>query len=540
MRGHRLILLTVLFLAATLRFVWLDRVPPSLSWDEVSIGYNAWSILKTGKDEYGTPHPLLFRSFEDYKLPGMVYSVALSEKVFGLNEWGVRFPSALFGTLTVLFFYFLVKILLKNFKAKEKYSLFATFLFAINPWHINFCRQCFEANASLFFVVSGVFFLLQSLEKRYLLPAAAFFLAGSLYFYYSARVVVATILITFAFLFASFIRKNIAWVVGGLILGGILLLPLLPGFFSSGGFSRISQVNILNDSLLVGRMDSYAQLISQHHNAWWARLIYNRRTALLETLFDNFLKNLSLEHIFNSGTLTVGLLYHWELPFFILGLYFLITIREKWKWIVIAWLLSGTLAGALTTNQPNSLRTLINAPIFVLISSLGPIYLWEKKRLVKKIPLVFFSILMTIFFARFLVLYFDYLPKTHSLTFGDGYKQLAETLKEEKENYDSVWITGEYWRPYIHLLFHLKYDPQEYQKSGSLDGFDIFRFGRASWDKEGVSLGQVKLAKLSNGKTLFVLSGNDYNLQKANGTNFRKPTPLNGLFKESVFWLTEL
>lgn len=540
MRNHRLILLTILFLATALRFVWLDKVPPSLSWDEVSIGYNAWSILKTGKDEYGTPHPLFFRSFEDYKLPGMVYSVALSEKIFGLNEWGVRFPSAFFGTLTVLFFYFLVKELFKNFKSKEKYSLFATFLFAINPWHINFCRQCFEANVSLFFVVAGVFFLLQSLEKRCLLPLAALFLAGSLYFYYSARVVVATILIVYALVFASFMRKNFAWVVRSLILGGIILLPLLPGFFSSGGFSRISQVNILNDSLLIGRMDSYAQLIDQHHNIWWARLFYNRRLALLETFFGNFLKNLSLEHIFNSGTATVGLLYHWELPFFLLGLYFLVTIKEKWKWIVITWLLSGTLSGALTTNQPNSLRTLINAPIFVLLSSLGFIYLWEKKRLVNKISTVFLSILITIFFARFLILYFDYLPKTHSLTFGDGYKQLAETLVVEKESYDRVWITGDYWRPYIHLLFHLKYDPQEFQKSGSADGFDIFRFGRASWDKEGVPLGQAELAKLINGRTLFVLSSGEYNLQKENKTNFRKATPINGLYKENVFWLTEL
>lgn len=540
MKKYHLILLAILILAALLRFDWLNKVPPSLSWDEVSIGYNAWSILKTGKDEYGLPYPLLFRSFEDYKLPGMVYSVAVSEKIFGLNEWGVRFPSAFFGTLTVLFFYLFVKELFKKFKAKERYSLFASFIFAINPWHISFCRQCFEANASLFFVVTGVFFLLKSLETNYLLPVSAIFLSVSLYFYYSARVVVLAILLAFVLVFANFIRKNIAWVLGSLILGGIILLPLLPSFFTSGGFSRISQVNILNDSLFIGRMDSYTQLIDQHQNAWWARLIYNRRVALLETFFGNFLKNLSLEHIFNSGSLTVGLLYHWELPFFLLGLYFLVTIKEKWKWIAIAWLLSGTMAGALTTNQPNSLRALITAPVFVLITCLGLVFLWEKRVFVSRKACLIFSGVVLIFLVRFLVLYFDYLPKTYALTFGDGYKQLAETMEVEKDSYDTIWITGDYWRPYIQLLFHLEYDPGEYQKDGQPDGFDIFKFGRASWDKEGIFLREAKLTELVSGRTLFVLSNGDYRAQKARGTNFKKSQSINGLYAKDVFWLTEL
>jgi hypothetical protein len=35
------ILISILVLAAGLRFYKLDKVPPSLNWDEVAAGYNA-------------------------------------------------------------------------------------------------------------------------------------------------------------------------------------------------------------------------------------------------------------------------------------------------------------------------------------------------------------------------------------------------------------------------------------------------------------------------------------------------------------------
>ena len=111
---HRYILIGILCIAAFLRLWHIESVPPSISWDEAAFGYNAWSVLKTGKDEYGKTYPLLFESFGEYKLPGMVYTVALSEALFGLNEFGIRFPSALFGTLTVLVLYLLTKEYIKK------------------------------------------------------------------------------------------------------------------------------------------------------------------------------------------------------------------------------------------------------------------------------------------------------------------------------------------------------------------------------------------------------------------------------------------
>ena len=103
------ILIPVILLAAVLRFYQLGQNPPSLDWDETAHGYNAYSILKTGRDEYGYKFPLYFRSFDDYKPPIYTYLVVPAVAIFGLNDFAVRFPSAFLGVLAVLFTYLMVK-----------------------------------------------------------------------------------------------------------------------------------------------------------------------------------------------------------------------------------------------------------------------------------------------------------------------------------------------------------------------------------------------------------------------------------------------
>ena len=109
------LLILIIFLAFFLRFYKIDEIPPALYWDEASLGYNAYSILKTARDEHGQFLPITnFAAFGDYKPPGYIYFTVPSIAVFGLNEFAIRFPSAFFGILTVLLAYFLTKRLFEN------------------------------------------------------------------------------------------------------------------------------------------------------------------------------------------------------------------------------------------------------------------------------------------------------------------------------------------------------------------------------------------------------------------------------------------
>ena len=112
----RIILIFIVGLAFGLRFYNVWDNPPALSWDEVSIGYNAYSILKTGRDEHGRFLPIdTFVGYGDYKPPLAIYITVPFVALFGLNELAVRLPSVLFGTLTVLLTYFLVQELFRGY-----------------------------------------------------------------------------------------------------------------------------------------------------------------------------------------------------------------------------------------------------------------------------------------------------------------------------------------------------------------------------------------------------------------------------------------
>ena len=108
----KLLFAGIIFTAIFLRFWQLGSNPPSLTWDEVTWGYNAYSLGIDGRDEFGRFLPLDYlESFGDFKPPVYAYLAIIPVKLFGLNEFAVRFPSAFFGVLTVLATYFLVKTL---------------------------------------------------------------------------------------------------------------------------------------------------------------------------------------------------------------------------------------------------------------------------------------------------------------------------------------------------------------------------------------------------------------------------------------------
>jgi 4-amino-4-deoxy-L-arabinose transferase-like glycosyltransferase len=129
MKKNNILLFIVIFtLGIILRFWQLGRIPDSLNWDEASWGYNAYTIAETGKDEYGVSFPLSFKAFGDFKQPVYIYLDAIAIKIFGLNAFAVRFPSALFGSLAIIFVFLLVYELFKTNKfAKQLAYLLGQF-----------------------------------------------------------------------------------------------------------------------------------------------------------------------------------------------------------------------------------------------------------------------------------------------------------------------------------------------------------------------------------------------------------------------------
>ena len=196
----RFILPLILVVAFVLRVTWLDKYPAGFTPDEASFGYDAYSILKTGNDQWGHTLPIVLESFGDFKSPLYAYLTIPSVAIFGLSKFAVRLPNALLGTLAVLVVYLLTKELFKD----KKLAVVAALMLAISPWHIMLSRGAFEANLTTFFLPLGI---LLFLKERYTL--SAIILGLNLFTYHSAKLVTPLIVGFMVFLYRDRLKVEV-------------------------------------------------------------------------------------------------------------------------------------------------------------------------------------------------------------------------------------------------------------------------------------------------------------------------------------------
>jgi 4-amino-4-deoxy-L-arabinose transferase-like glycosyltransferase len=156
-----MVLMGIVLIGGWLRMVGLDKNPPHLGNDEISIAYDSYSVRVTGKDEYGISWPLSFRSHRDYKAPLYAYLNMPFNYIFGNNEYGVRFLSALVGTIMIL-----LMGIMGTKLGGEKLGLLAAGLLALNPKSIFVSRMAYESNLAALLVMVGVYLIYLFKEKQ--------------------------------------------------------------------------------------------------------------------------------------------------------------------------------------------------------------------------------------------------------------------------------------------------------------------------------------------------------------------------------------
>ena len=242
MKFNKIIFLVVitliLLIGGYLRLANLTNNPNGLYVDEAATGYNAWSLLLTGKDEYGKDFPISLRFFGSYTPPLYTYLTILPIKFFDLSIFSVRLTSAVSGILLILVFYYFIKSL--DIFRKQT-ILMATFLFAITPGAIFYSRIGYEINLAFLLYSLGVLFLWLSLKKSFnFLIIAVSFLAISAYAYHAQRLLVPLTMITFLVLFKNeFLKiKNIKIMIISTLVYLLIILPQLIIFFTPANYSR--------------------------------------------------------------------------------------------------------------------------------------------------------------------------------------------------------------------------------------------------------------------------------------------------------------
>lgn len=502
MKKHQLLLLVVICSAFFLRFFKLNFYPPGLYSDETALGYNAYSILETGRDEFGKFLPLTLRSFGDYKPPLSSYLMIPSIFIFGLNEFSVRFPFALSGTLSVLVIYLITKEIFQKEKEGKLIALLSASILAISPWHLGQTRSAMLVGLEIFFNALGVYLFLQGLKKSFWLFFSSLSFSLAVYAYYGSRITAPLIILGLLIIFRKeFLRAKKNLLI--FLFGFLALLPLFLAIYKDPQtlLGRARYMSIFYDKNVFGQLWQASTIDGQNNVPVLAsRFFHNKPFYYFKDILRRWLQHFEWSFLFIQGDLVapfyiprMGLLYLIEWPFLLLGLFYLFKEQGKTYKFVLFWLLVAPFTAALTFMTPAANRSFnMIFPIYIIIA-----YGLIKFLMNQKQRKYWVSLITTIYFLSliyYLYHYYHLIPWEIPDKWHYGCRELVKEITKVQDKYQKVILSDQGGPPYIFLLFYQKYDPRKYWQTmkidpfinnlgwGHIDGFDKYEIPRdALW-----------------------------------------------------------
>lgn len=451
--------MVLLLAGAALRLFNLGNFPGGLFRDEAALGYNGYSVLRTGMDEYGVLFPLVFRSFEVFFLPAYVYLSAPLIGIFGLSEFSARLLSAVSGIVGLSLIWFIAREIWEDKKA----AVFSVLVLAISPWHIFYSRGAFEGNLALTFFCAGFLFWLKFIKNT---KSRQFFLSGfffllSMYSYQAERLVAPLFL-----LFALFFSRNLLWrLKKQLILPAIILLlfslPLLSLSLKPGGYHRAAGVTVFSQ-------DEYPAgwIIGEKQNFLVNNGVYLRARQFAALYFSYFSpRNLFFEGDYDKqrSVENFSVFYGWMGIFIILGAWYLWKRLDINGGLLFIWLLLGPVPAAFTGDPFHTYRSLL---FYLPLSLLAGFGIAGTIAALKKyeLPAITALILLSVgSLGLFAFSYFGLNQTTRAGYWDYGYREVVEYTKSLPEK-TRIIVDDPKTEAYVHFLFFGKIDPEIYHK----------------------------------------------------------------------------
>jgi len=454
-------LILVLLIAIFLRFIQLGKTPQGFYLDEAALGYNAYSLIETGKDEFGKNWPILFRSFGDFKAPVYTYLLIPIYKIFGMNVWTTRALSATMGVIGIWFCFWLIK----NLSKKINLALISILLLSISPWHLIFSRTSYETNVAFtFFVIALWSFYKYKQNKKYLI-LAAIMAALSFLTYHSERVIVPLV---FLVLFIKeskiiFDKKNVKTVIISLILGLLIILPTVRLMATPGFLSRLNSLSIFSKNV------KQPWGFNENLNGFKDTLFNNNKILQIREFTSLYSSYFSPRYLFSLGDPGPRSSYpdlppflFWQLPFFLIGLIWLFNKakndEKEIKFLVILMMAVSPIPASITRDPFSSIRALpLVFPLTILIA-VG-IYKFLEKY--KKIGIMILVCLIVWSFGRIYLSVFKFNDYFRGWAWENGIEKMI--TKIEQENLPiMIDSRGEI---YSQILFFTKANPKDYQEN---------------------------------------------------------------------------
>jgi hypothetical protein len=459
------ILALIFVLALFLRFYQLSELPYGFDGDEASLGYYAYSLRTNLSDEYGNKLPLYFPSIGDYKYPGYPYLSVLPVALLGLNVFSTRFLSAMLGSLLCIVVFFLASELFN-----KKVGIVAGILTAISPYGIMFSRGAYESNVATFLVALTILLLARGLKREN--PRIIFYaiipLVISVFTYPSTRVFLLLLLpAIYVIVRKRFLTKFT------LIALAIIILSLLDPL----GRIRAADIGILKDPWPNTHLtDSIMEdgWVSGNKFILISRVFHNKPMAYFLDIGKRYAEHFNPVYLFfvsnpnmpKYSIPNVGLFYFFEIATMILGIVVLGKQKKFPSLLVGLWIAASVVPSALSVETPSPIRTLVGLPAWVILSSLGVVFLSDLFSQRKKI-------IFTVLFGALLIFhlaYFWHQYGVHDSVYrpwysDEGVAEMISGVNSLQANYKAVVVPKD---PYIFFLFFNAIRPQDFLENSEI------------------------------------------------------------------------
>jgi len=440
-----LVLFLILGLAIFLRFWQLGQTPQGFYCDEAALGYNAYSILETSKDEFGKSWPVLFRSFGDFKTPIYVYLLVPIYKILGVSVWSTRLLSALSGVIGIWFSFWLIK----NLSNKINLGLITALLLAVSPWSIIFSRTSYETNLAFTFLIIALWSFYKFKENKKFLTLMVIMAALAFLTYHSERLIVPLV---FLVLFVKdkkiiFDKKNFKTLMVAIIVSFILKLPTLNLMTTSGFLSRLNSLKI----------NGFKEFLSLYTAYFSPRYLFGLGDANPRSSYPDLAPFL-----------------FWQLPFLITGITWLFKKtknKEKdFKFLIILLMVISPIPAAMTRDPFYTIRALpLLLPLIILVA-VGINKFLESVKRTNKIIFLFILIGLIVWsVGKIYLSVFRFNDYFRGESWEIGAEKMIKNI--EGENIPVV-VDNSRGEIYSQILFFTKFDPEKYQK----DNFEVSNF----------------------------------------------------------------
>jgi len=536
MSKEKVILIIIILTAFFIR-IYNYNYPPLL-WDEAALGYNAYSILQSGRDEYGQFLPLVFKSFGDYK-PGLyVYLCLPFVAIFGLNPLSVRLPSIILGSLLPLIAYLFTK---KHSQNKLLPLLFAAII-AFNPFNVHFSRGAWETNVLAFELLLASYFFF---DKKYFWSSILF---GLTLFTYQSGKLISLLLIGVLFLIKyskSFFQKD--FILKFIFPLFIFSLPILYGLLFQQQGNRLEVVSLFS----YPRSEIESKTIISETSQTDFQLFHNQIIFFTQNFLRRYFNHFSPQFLLTQGDWQsprhsapyTGVLLIPSFLFLFIGLFsshyssknYLSNNYLSINLFFLLWLLLAPIPSALTRDSLSAVRAMPLSIPLGYFSALGIVstlnYFKKNKFLYSTIKLLI-SLSYFLSFIYYADLYFNHMVKKSPQDWLYGYKEAVDYVIKNGAGHE-VYFTNFYGQAYIYYLFYSQYPPEKYQLQANLkvEGVDTGVVSKI--DNINFETPNYSYLQLQSRPTLAIFSYDDAIRQ---GIDLKKLTPLSPINNISTFY----